>query len=841
MRYRLALRAALAFAAVALLSGFTFQRHHITNAPIVDQTAPFFGAGLVIGPAQTLPGVVKRAPLKYRLYKFIKRKGDTQYVPGLRREADCSLTEIYADLADYTIASTRSNFENSLRASAGLAGPGGSFPQGCTDPLLGTAGRNLAGGRLAAGGYYGAGPDFHADTAIVLYRSDGQTIVDHHDITLAPDGSNQYVGYFAIADFNGDGHADYAVALSAYGDDAIARIAILLGDGVGGYGAPSYATVATAPAGSGKSASATGMTIADFDNDAKLDLAVSVNIGGSSSSTVVLRGHGDGTFDPAATVANDVGFDVLAADFNNDGKIDIASGDGYVLLGNGSGGFSLAPGQRFDAGALAAGDFNNDGELDLAVKALTGDGSPIHIWLGDGSGQFSRVDPGYATGYGSGTADLAVTDLDGDGNADLIVGSAGDGLYGASINSQGQTQFLLGRGDGTLASPPLLDRAVAAIADFDRDGKVDLLSLDVSTQAHGVRPLLGDGHGGFHAGTFSPLGFNFYDDNFQAWLAADLDNDGKADLIATQSSFDTPPTSVVHTRLGNGDGTFRASGADMALSIGLSAFGYTNGALPAVADFNGDGKRDLAVIGYPASGSGVYLLAGNGDGTFAAPATIDASLASAGNPPGAVLAADFDADGKPDLAVMDSGRRYDSTPVAGSVRVYRNLGGGSFSSALKLPGAPYPEALAVGDVNGDGKPDIVVASEAAPFASDTLYVYLGNGNGTFQSARTQNLPDFWFQSIALGDADNDGKLDLVIGNCCGLTFASYARGDGTGAFATPAILPLTVSPQMLMLADLTGSGRPDLLVVSGYSTTPEVRVFLNAWKDAIFASGFDLP
>ena len=839
MRSSFATRLVLALAVVAALCGFKFLRHHITQAPIIDNTAPFFGSGLVIGPEETLPGVFKRAPLKFRMYKFLKRLGDTQYVPGLRREADCSLTEVYADLADYTIATTRSNFQNRLRSAAGLDGPANSFPQGCIDQVSGIGGRSLVGGRLAAGGYYGAGPDFHADTAIVLYRSDGTTIVDHHDIELAPEGSNQYVGFLAIGDFNGDSHPDYAVALSAYGDGAIARIAVLLGDGAGAFGSPTYATVATAPAGSGKSASATGMTVADFDGDSKLDLAVSTNIGGSSSSIVFLKGHGDGTFDPAMTVANDVGFDVIAADFNDDGKLDIASGDGYLLFGNGAGGFNLAPGQRFDAGSLAAGDFDNDGKLDLAIEALTGDGSPIHIWRGDGTGQFTRIDPGYGTGYGSGTSDLIVTDLDGDGNADVVVGSSGDGLYGPSINSQAQTQFLLGRGDGTLASPPYLANAVAAIADFDSDGKPDLLALDTSTQDHGVRPLLGDGHGGFHAGAFSSLGFNFYEDNFQAWLAVDLDGDGKADLVATQSSFDTPPTSVLHTRLGNGDGTFHGSGADMALGFGLSAFGYTNGALPAAADFTGDGKIDLAVIGYGASGSGVYLLAGNGNGTFAAPATIDATLASTSNPPGAVLARDFDNDGKPDLVAMDTGRRYDNPSAAGSVRVYRNLGGGSFATPITLAGAPYPEGLAVGDVNGDGKADVVVTAESAAYSNDTLYVYLGIGDGTFQAARTQVLLDFWFESIALGDADNDGKLDLVIGNCCGLTFASYAKGDGSGGFATPAILPLTVSPQLLMLADLTGSGHPDLIVQSGYSTTPDVRVFMNAWKDAIFANGFE--
>jgi hypothetical protein len=838
MRRTFMVRGLPAVAAASLLCGFTFVRHHITQAPVVDQTAPFFGAGLVIGPAEQLPGIAKRVPLKLRLYKWLVRKGDTQYVPGVRREADCSLSELYVDLADFTAARTLPHFESRLRKAAGLDGPFGTYPDGCADPLLGTAARNGAGGRLPNGNLYGAGPDFHADTAIVVYRSDGQTLLDQHDIELAPDGSNQFVGNFAVADFNGDGNPDYAIAIGAYGDDAVARLAILLGDGVGGYAAPSYNTIASAPDGSGKSAFIQGFTVADFDNDTKLDIAVSFDVGSTARGTVLLRGHGDGAFDAATTITSEVGYSLLSADFNGDAKPDLASGDGYILFGDGSGAFNLAPGQRFDSGIFASGDFNNDGKTDLVVYTQSGDGSPLRIFLGDGSGQFSRVETGYATGYGSGSADIDVTDLDGDGNADIVFGSSGDGLYGPGINSQGQTHFLLGRGDGTLASPPFWSNAVSAIGDFDSDGRPDLLSLDTSTQNHGVRPLLGDGQGGFHAGAFSPLGFSFYEETLQAWLAVDLDGDGKLDLVATQTDLSDPPAGSVHTRLGNGDGTFQASGADLALGVRLGSFTYTNGGEPAAADFTGDGKLDLAVIGYAAIGSALYLITGNGNGSLQAPQTIDGALSGDGSPPSAVVAADFNHDGKPDLAVIDAGRRNGEPPVPGSVRVYRNLGG-SFAAAVVLPDATYPEALAVGDVNGDGHADVVVASPPSAFGNDTLYVFPGTGDGSFGAARTQDLQDYWFQSIAIGDADNDGKADLVIGNCCGLMFGQFARGDGTGAFSTPAILPLTVSPAGIKLADLTGDGRLDLLVQAGYSTQPDVRTFINTWRDAIFANGFD--
>ncbi|MET0231467.1 MAG: VCBS repeat-containing protein, partial [Rhodanobacteraceae bacterium] len=791
-------RLIIALATIASLSGFTFVRHHITEAPVVDDTIPFYGSGLMIGPAETLPGVIKRAPFKFRAYKFIQHRGDTQYVPGLRREADCSLSEVWTDLADYTIAQTDAAFGDRLRRAAGLVGPAGPYAGGCSESALGTASRVLAGGRLANGGYFGAGPDFHSDGSAVLYRSDGATVVDHHDVVLGTT-PNQYVGDLSVADFNGDGHGDYAIEIGAYGADSVARIAFLAGDGAGNFGAPTYATVATAPAGSNASTSVVGMTIADFNHDARLDVAAAVSIGGSTRRIVLLAGHGDGTFEPAATIAEDVGGDLVAADFNGDDELDLASGDGRVLFGDGAGGFALAPGERFDDGALAAADFDRDGHIDLAAEAYTGDGSLIRIWRGDGSGGFTRVGPSYGTGYGAGSADLVATDLDGDGKPDLVVGSAGDGLYGPSINTQGQTQFLLGRGDGTFASPPAYEKAVQTVADFDRDGKPDLLSVDAVDGAGGVRVLEGDGHGHFSPGAFTALGFG--SSGSQApFVAADFDGDDKIDLVALEHR-DTN-SAYVHTRLGNGDATFHTSGPDLQVAFDVQTTSAGLAAQPAVADFDGDGKLDLAIVGLPGAHGALYLLKGNGDGSFAAPMTIDATLTFSGYAATRVVASDLDGDGKPDLVLEDGGAPFDATPVPGGLRVYRNLGGGTFAAALALNGPDEPDGIDVGDVDRDGKPDIVATGN-----SNVLYVYAGNGDATFGAAVTTTLPDIWFRSVLISDIDGDGKADLVLGNCCGLTFGWYARGDGTGSFETPRILPLIVSPTALLLADLDGNGR----------------------------------
>jgi hypothetical protein len=829
---RLATRTALALACVAALSGFKYEHHHITEAPVVDKTAPFYGTGLVIGPETELTGVAKRVPLKMRMYKFLMRKGDTQYVPGLRRESDCSLSELYANLADYTIAATYPHFERTLRATAGLPGIAGAYPAGCVDQVSGSSGRNLAGGRLPAGTLFGAGPDFHDDGAIALYLSDGATLTDQHDITIVPNNSNQLINLLAVADLNGDGNLDYAVSLDMYGDGAASRIAILLGDGAGNFGAPSFVPVASG----GNSASVNGFVIADFDGDGVSDIVASGSVTGSTGGVVFAKGHGDGTFAAPVTIATTGGFGpLIAADVDGDGKLDVVAGDGYILFGDGAGHFTITGDARFDGGVMAAGDFDKDGHVDLAILSRTGDGSPIFIWRGDGTGHFTRIDPGYPTGYGAGVADLTVTDVDGDGNPDLVVGSGGSGIYGPSINSQGQTEFLLGRGDGTLAAPQVYDNAVLAIADYDRDGVRDLLALDASTPDHGVHPLLNDGQGHFHEGPFSSLGFSFYTQFLTAWAAADFDGDGKADLLAVQSDSDT---GTLHIRRGNGDGTFQSTGADVVTSFATGGYGYASTGVPAIADFSGDGKPDVAMLGYGASSGALYEFTGLGDGTLAAPVTIDASIVADRDSPGGVIAADLDGDGKPDLVVVDTGRTFDTPNVPGAIRVYRNTGSGFASLGVLAGGPAFPAAVASGDVNGDGHADLVVVGSDDPFGNGSLYVWLGHGDGTFAAPRTIALNDIFYQSIALADADGDGKLDIVVANCCGLTFAAYARGDGTGNFATPAIMPLAVSPMMVAMADMRGTGHPDLLVLNGQQTL-SVRFFANTTTEEIFANGFD--
>src|SRR6266699_918738 len=193
----------------------------------------------------------------------------------------------------------------------------------------------------------------------------------------------------------------------------------------------------------------------------------------------------------------------------------------------------------------------------------------------------------------------------------------------------------------------------------------------------------------------------------------------------------------------------------------------------AVGDFNGDGKLDLAVVNF--GDWNIYVLLGNGDGTFQAARSV--YFASGGGFPWYVVTADFNGDGKLDLAVSNYGDN--------SFSVLLGNGDGTFQPPRTLPIGTHPALVAVGDFNGDGKPDLAVADYGCPLdctssPSNTVTVLLGNGNGTFlpgPSLTVGNGP----AGVAVGDFNGDGKPDLVITNHHGNT-VTVLLGNGDGTF-----------------------------------------------------------
>jgi hypothetical protein len=236
-----------------------------------------------------------------------------------------------------------------------------------------------------------------------------------------------------------------------------------------------------------------------------------------------------------------------------------------------------------------------------------------------------------------------------------------------------------------------------------------------------------------------------------------MNGDGKLDLVFFSGS------GTVSIALGNGDGTFQTPTA-----IGNPALGFFQGGL-AVGDFNRDGLADVLVMG----NSGVTFYAGNGDGTFQSAV---ATSISNGLSAGLTALIDMNGDGILDLAVS-------SSSYNGGIFVYLGLGDGTFQSSAitHVQGAgAYPMAATAADFNGDGKADI------AQLYWVSVDTYLGNGDGSVQNAVTSTLSLVPGYVMMPGDFNGDGKLDFIYGgyyqNSIGL---ACGNGDGTFSYGQP--------------------------------------------------------
>ena len=221
----------------------------------------------------------------------------------------------------------------------------------------------------------------------------------------------------------------------------------------------------------------------------------------------------------------------------------------------------------------------------------------------------------------------------------------------------------------------------------------------------------------------------------------------------------------------------------------------------AVGDFDGDGVPDLAVANIVSDD--VSVLLGNGDGSFQ-----PARSFAAGAGPNSVAVGDFNGDGQLDLAVANLGDCNDSPCNDSTVSVLLGNGDGSFQAARNLAVGSYPISVAVGDFNRDGLLDLAVSN----FYSDNVSVLLGNGNGTFQEA--QNLAvGSSPTSVAVGDFNGDELPDLAVSNA-GSDDVSVLLGNGDGTFQGARNFDVGGSPRSVVVGDFNGDGLPDLALTN---------------------------
>ena len=331
---------------------------------------------------------------------------------------------------------------------------------------------------------------------------------------------------------------------------------------------------------------------------------------------------------PIATPALGAPVSLVAGDWNRDGLPDVAFGltvgQFGSFLGNGDGSFRFAaldstPPQP---GAIVAGDWNGDGRLDLAIAC---GGGIIAIASGVGDGSFNR---GQDLSPFDQPVALASGDWNGDGRGDLAItdrGTIGQTPGDVSIVLAGMNGMF---GKATVIAAGTNPDAVAA-GDWNGDGKLDLVTATLTFNGT-VRVLAGDGSGGFSLRAAAAT-----DANPAALATGDWNGDGRLDVAAADSGTDD-----VSVLLGRGDGTFQTR---TDFSAGKLPVGIVS------ADFDLDGVRDLALVSGVSQQNTISVLLGNGDGTFQPPIAF-----AGGTGPGAIVTADWNGDGRPDLAVTDT-------------------------------------------------------------------------------------------------------------------------------------------------------------------------------------------
>jgi len=597
--------------------------------------------------------------------------------------------------------------------------------------------------------------------AIPIPQACGQSYLYNEIQLQAANGAQGMIS----ADLNGDGILDLVVA-NAKSD----TVSVFMGMKGGLFASQVAYVVSGAPS---------AVVTEDLNNDGKLDLAVVSTNWGLPDGVFVLLGNGDGTFQsPVAYAAGLNSSGIVAVDLNGDGKPDLATANGgqsspatvSIFFGNGNGTFQNQVTVDVGTGpvGIAEGDFNGDGEPDL-VTPNENDNS-LSVLLNDGNGTFQRKDTSTSS-CGDGPFAVALGDFNQDGKLDAILSTGPDLCY------------LQGNGDGTFEVPVqisgLIDAALA-VGDVNHDGKLDLVA---GAGPGTVLTFFGNGDGTFQ----QPIGNVLH--RPESLLLADFNGDGQLDVAETELL-----SSYAYIVLGNGNGTFGSQ-----LTTTLPSANYPGAAV--VADFNKDGKLDVAAIEEPGGANEFVSMAlGNGDGSFQTPTQFGLDTPSIGS----VAEGDFNGDGNPDLAV---------TTQSGKVSVLLGDGKGGLGAPIdtSLPSGQYAGLLAAGDFDGSGKTDLAVTTGDST-GNNSVSILLSNGDGTFKAGASYAVgmyasdPD---PSVLAADFVGNGKLDLAVGNyAIGGLYILLGKGDGT--FFSPTSASSFFPGGPITVGDFNGDGQVDL-------------------------------
>ena len=624
----------------------------------------------------------------------------------------------------------------------------------------------------------------------------------HGQYTRGDSSAFDEVNAEKVVAFDADGDGDVDVATGNY--IASSPNALLINDGHGVF----------TPRDAGDFDDATNiftsaMTAFDADGDGDLDLAITAWLPITREGQGLFLNDGKGVFtlvdagDFDGTVS---GGEITAFDADGDGDLDLAIGTNYgwnrLYLNDGAGHFTRSYGGDFDGAtdifttAMIAFDADGDGDLDLAASYILSEHlSKNFLYLNDGHGLLSEVEAGdFDDEKKDFTYDLAVVDVDGDGDMDIVSANGTDNelAYGSPNSvflNDGHARFTK-VGAGHFSADRQRTTQIGAF-DVDGDGDVDLVAANWPGPN---RQYLNDGRGTFIRSAAGAL--NAASDS-NTIAALDVDEDGDLDLAVGNWGRN-------EFYLSNGTGTYTpASAGDFTTTD-------VNTSQLLAVDINRDGHTDL-VAGVFAGTNRIYLGNGRGDFTLADAGEFDDAITRTY----AVAALDVDGDGDLDLAVGNFGEPNELYLNDGSGR-FRRVDAGAFDDDDSLT-----TALAAFDADGDGDIDLAEGNNDNSFDGESAQerrnrLFLNDGAGHFELADAGDFSDFSHLTHVLlpVDLDNDGDLDLVEAawGLDGLYF-----NDGSGHFTSPEksdFLDGLGYTEGIAALDADGDGDMDLLVMN---------------------------
>ncbi len=579
--------------------------------------------------------------------------------------------------------------------------------------------------------------------------------------------------------------------------------------------------------------SSRAVTFADVDGDGDLDILAAKGAYSANQNRLFMN-DGHGVFSDRTEANLPKNMDktsmIAACDVDGDGDLDLVVGNegspDFLYLNDGKGKFKDAtagnlPVLAGDTMSLACGDLDGDGRPDIVVgKYKFRYSEQNRVLLNTGKGRFKDVTASALPPLKDQTKAVLLGDVDRDGDLDLLVGNSKSNSY------SGQNRLYLNDGKGVFKDvtathlPAASDNTLAMVlADVDSDGDLDLIEADGSGKD---RLLLNDGKGAFTDGTAGRLPSYPYLGTTFALSTGDVDGDGDLDLFLGKVKFRGSMNLLL---LNDGKGRFTDATRVLLPEGGGKTFGA------AFADVDGD--RDLDLI--TANSYIDYLFLNDGKGKFTR--MFACNLPPRSRDVHALCLGDLDGDGDLDIVSGDFTVRD---------TVYFNDGNGRFTEAppSAMPGgATRPYAMVMGDFDGDGDPDLVMGK----YSQNTLYVNDGRGNFTdVTSTHFPRASGDYTRSLAVGDVDGDGDPDLVIGNGSKVSGAQNKLylNDGKGKFTdkTSTNFPRVIDGSYaLVLFDADGDKDLDLFVGNDSGLGEQNRLYLNNGKGVFLDSTFNLP